>query len=43
MERPANAKAYADEAGVSLDDLVDDGANLPGKLPAAKRKRALNS
>src|SRR5882672_11801644 len=31
-------KAYADEAGVSLDDLVDDGVKLPEKLPRAKRK-----
>jgi transcriptional regulator with XRE-family HTH domain len=29
-------KAYADEAGVSLDDLVDDKVRLPTKLPGAK-------
>jgi len=31
-------KAYVDEAGVSVDDLVDDGIKLPEKLPAAKRR-----
>jgi len=30
-------KAYADAAGVSLDDLADDGVKLPAKLPGAKR------
>src|SRR5215467_4514996 len=30
-------KAYADAAGVSLDDLADDGVKLPEKLPGAKR------
>jgi transcriptional regulator with XRE-family HTH domain len=29
-------KAYADEAGVSVDDLIDDNVNLPRKLPGAK-------
>jgi transcriptional regulator with XRE-family HTH domain len=31
-------KAYADAAGVSLDDLADDKVTLPAKLPGAKRK-----
>lgn len=30
-------KAYADAAGVSLDDLADDNVRLPTKLPGAKR------
>jgi hypothetical protein len=30
-------KAYADGAGLSLDDLVDDQIDLPKELPAAKR------
>src|SRR5215471_3667235 len=30
-------KAYADEAGVMVDDLIDDNVRLPGKLPVAKR------
>jgi transcriptional regulator with XRE-family HTH domain len=29
-------KAYADEAGISVDDLIDDNVRLPGKLPGAK-------
>jgi transcriptional regulator with XRE-family HTH domain len=29
-------KAYADEAGVSVDDLIDDDVRLPRKLPGAK-------
>jgi len=29
-------KAYANAAGVSLDDLADDGVKLPKKLPGAK-------
>lgn len=29
-------KAYADEAGVSVDDLIDDDIRLPKKLPGAK-------
>jgi hypothetical protein len=28
-------KAYADEAGVSVDDLIDDDVRLPDKLPGA--------
>jgi transcriptional regulator with XRE-family HTH domain len=28
-------KAYADEAGISVDDLIDDDARLPKKLPGA--------
>jgi transcriptional regulator with XRE-family HTH domain len=32
-------KAYADGAGLSLDDLVDDLIDLPKELPAAKRTR----
>src|SRR5687767_15460665 len=30
-------KAYADAAGVSLDDLADDNVRLPENLPGAKR------
>jgi transcriptional regulator with XRE-family HTH domain len=30
-------KAYADAAGVSLDDLADDNVRLPDKLPRAER------
>lgn len=30
-------KAYADAAGISLDDLADDNVQLPMKLPGAKR------
>jgi transcriptional regulator with XRE-family HTH domain len=33
-------KAYADEAGVSVDDLIDDDVSLPKKLPGAKHTRA---
>jgi transcriptional regulator with XRE-family HTH domain len=29
-------KAYADEAGISTDVLIDDDAKLPDKLPGAK-------
>jgi len=29
-------KAYADEAGVSGDDLIDDSVTLPEKLAGAK-------
>jgi transcriptional regulator with XRE-family HTH domain len=29
-------KAYADEAGVSVNDLIDDNVRLPRKLPGAK-------
>ena len=29
-------KAYADEAGVTVDDLIDDDVRLPEKLPGAK-------
>ena len=29
-------KAYADEAGISVDDLIDDDVRLPRKLPGAK-------
>jgi transcriptional regulator with XRE-family HTH domain len=29
-------KAYADEAGVSVDDLIDDEVRLPRKLPGTK-------
>jgi transcriptional regulator with XRE-family HTH domain len=29
-------KSYADEAGVSVDDLIDDEVRLPKKLPGAK-------
>jgi transcriptional regulator with XRE-family HTH domain len=32
-------KAYADEAGVSLDDLVDDKVRLPTQLPGAKHTK----
>jgi len=32
-------KGYADEAGVSGEDLIDDGARLPEKLPGAKHGR----
>jgi transcriptional regulator with XRE-family HTH domain len=32
-------KAYADEAGVSVDDLIDDDAKLPRKLPGAKQTK----
>jgi hypothetical protein len=28
--------AYADEAGVSVDDLIDDDVRLPKKLPGAE-------
>ena len=30
-------KAYADEAGVSVDDLIDDNVRLPESLPGAKQ------
>jgi transcriptional regulator with XRE-family HTH domain len=30
-------KAYADAAGVSVDDLIDDSVKLPKRLPGAKR------
>src|SRR5687767_11918069 len=30
-------KAYADEAGVSVDELIDDDVSLPRKLPGAKQ------
>jgi hypothetical protein len=30
-------KAYADEAGVLVDDLIDDDIKLPRKLPGAMR------
>jgi transcriptional regulator with XRE-family HTH domain len=33
-------KAYADAAGVSIDCLIDDDAELPDKLPGAKYARA---
>ena len=33
-------KAYADEAGVLVDDLIDDDIRLPEKLPATIRARA---
>jgi len=29
-------KAYADGAGISVDDLIDDNVRLPRKLPGAK-------
>jgi len=29
-------KAYANEAGVIVDDLIDDNVSLPEKLPGAK-------
>jgi transcriptional regulator with XRE-family HTH domain len=32
-------KAYADEAGVSVDDLIDDDVRLPKKLPGAKQTK----
>jgi transcriptional regulator with XRE-family HTH domain len=32
-------KAYADEAGVSVDDLIDDDVRLPRKLPGAKHTK----
>jgi transcriptional regulator with XRE-family HTH domain len=32
-------KAYADEAGVSVDDLIDDDVKLPKKLPGAKHAK----
>ncbi|MBO0724983.1 MAG: helix-turn-helix transcriptional regulator [Blastocatellia bacterium] len=32
-------KAYADEAGISVDDLIDDDVRLPRKLPSAERTR----
>ena len=32
-------KAYADAAGVSIDDLADDGVKLPEKLPGAKHTK----
>lgn len=31
-------KAYADGAGISTDDLIDDNVELPRKLPVAKPK-----
>jgi transcriptional regulator with XRE-family HTH domain len=32
-------KAYADEAGVSVGDLIDDNIRLPRKLPGAKHTK----
>lgn len=32
-------KAYADEVGISTDDLIDDDVDLPEELPAANRAR----
>lgn len=32
-------KAYADEAGVSVDDLIDDNIRLPKNLPGAKHTK----
>jgi transcriptional regulator with XRE-family HTH domain len=32
-------KAYADEAGVMVDELIDDNLDLPKKLPAVKPAR----
>jgi hypothetical protein len=32
-------KAYADEAGVSVNDLIDDDVRLPRKLPGAKHTK----
>jgi transcriptional regulator with XRE-family HTH domain len=29
-------KAYADEAGVSVDDLIDDNVRLPEKMPGVR-------
>jgi hypothetical protein len=29
-------KAHADEANVSVDDMIDDNVKLPGKPPVAK-------
>jgi len=34
-------KAYADGAGLSLDDLVNDQIDLPKELPATKRTREI--
>ncbi|HEY7180323.1 MAG TPA: helix-turn-helix domain-containing protein [Blastocatellia bacterium] len=36
-------KAYADEAGVLVDDLIDDDIRLPEKLPATIRARQIGN